>query len=602
MERLMASPSLAVAYEDIKNLENNGTIQLPSPTDTILVGSIDGRTGDFTFQVPTFQQTVSVSTPPGAKPTPPVVTTVGVVATNCVNLTLAFEVTNAVLQGPKRPVTTTPVVNKEPVLQPSVATDPTSVSVAASTSIHPPSDPVLSSGLDDSGGASFGGVTISGFPSAGTQGTQILLNAGVTASSVIQDVTAPPITPPIEPFVIQITFNGQLSFQKIAILRPPVLGVGAFTIPALPVGIIFAPPQGQLAKNSNTFNDTVTTTTTTTVSVSNQNATKTAQAYTPGELAQNVGSTITQLAALGALLPGVSTTAGPASLISVISSLIGGQNQSFGLGDLLKLTGSGLTSFNTILTGIAGITSNSSTSSITTTTSNTLSVSMAFSETYGSTAGLGPGAGDRFVYFENVRAVWSNNDGDVGITVLGFDGVAAVDGSELIADQQALASGGTATFTNLDANTIAMLLSLDPNYTSNPQFLPPRFTPLIPPNVSGGGTSLTGDAFSVTNETISDTSTTNTSQTINVTDVKPGFIPVLFGSGNSETTTTVTATNTVTTDQKTDQKTSNVITFIQPSPTDTYNVNLYFDNLFQMLLAVEATPQPAVSKPAVATV
>jgi hypothetical protein len=598
----MASPSLAVAYEDIKNLENNGTIQLPSPADTILVGSIDGRTGDFTFQVPTFQQTVSVLTPPGAKPTPPVVTTIGVVATNCVNLTLAFEVTNAVLQGPKGPVTTTPVVNKEPVLQARVATDPTSVSVAASTSIHPPFDSVLSSGLDDSGGASFGGVTISGFPSAGTQGTQILLNAGVSASSVGQDATAPPITPPIEPFLLQITFNGQLSFQKIAILRPPVLGVGAFTIPALPVGIIFAPPQGQLAKNSNTFNDTVTTTTTTTVSVSNQNATKTAQAFTPGELAQNVGSTITQLAALGALLPGVSTTAGPASLISVISSLFGGQNQSFGLGDVLKLTGSGLTSFNTILTGIAGQITNSSTSSITTTTNNTLSVSVAFSETYGSTAGLGPGEGDRFIYFENVRAVWSNNNGDVGITVLGFDGVAARDGSELIADQQALASGGTATFTNLDANTIAMLLSLDPYNTSNPLFLAPRFTPLSPPNVTGGGTSSTGDAFSLTNENISDTSTTNTSQTINVTDVKPGFIPVLFGSGNSETTTTVTGTNTVTTDQKTDQKTSNVITFIQTSPTDTYDVNLYFDNLFQMLLAVEATPQPAVSKPAVATV
>ena len=596
----MASPSLASAYLDIKNLENNGIIQLPSPAETILVGSIDGRTGDFTFQVPTFQQSVSVLTPPGAKPTPPTVTTVGVVATNCVNLTLAFEVTNAVLQGPKGPVTTIPIVNKEPVLQPLAATAPTSGSVASPTALHPPTDPVLDSVLDDSGGTSLGGVTISGFPSAGTQGTQILLNAGVTASSVVDAPTAPPITPPIEPFLLQITFNGQLSFQKIAILRPPVLGVGAFTIPALPVGIIFAPPQGQQAKNSNTFNDTVTTTTTTTVSVSNQNATKTAQAFTPGQLAQNVGTTITQLAALGALLPGVSTTAGPASLLSVFSSLIGGQSQSFGLGDLLKLTGSGLTSFNNILTGIAGETSNSSTSSITTTTSNTLSVSVAFSETYGSTAGLGPGEGDRFIYFENVRAVWSNNNGDVGITVLGFDGVAAFDGSELIADQQALASGGTATATNLDANTLALLLSLDPYSTSNPQFAPPRFTPLVPSGVNGGGTSLTGDAFSLTNEKISDTSTTNTNQTINVTDVKPGFIPVLLGSGNTETTTTVTATNTVTTDQKTDQKTSNVITFIQTSPTDLYNANLYFDNLFQMLLAVDAPP-PAASTPAAGT-
>jgi hypothetical protein len=595
----MASASLATIYADIKNLENNGTIQLPSPTDTILVGSIDAKTGDFTFLVPTFQQTVSVLTPPGAKPTPPVVTTIGVVATNCVNLTLAIEVTNAVLQGPKGPVTTNPIV-KNPVLQNRVATDLTSVSVAASTSLHLPIDPVASSSLDNSGGVTFGGVTISGFPGAGIQGTQILLNAGVTASSVGQPPTAPPITPPIEPFLLQITVNGQLSFQKIAILRPPVLGVGAFTIPALPVGIIFAPPQGLLSKNSNTFNDTVTTTTATTVSISNQSSTKTAQAFTPGELAQNVGSTITQLAALGALLPSVSTTAGPASLLSVISSLVGGQSQSFGLGDLLKLTGSGLTSFNNILTGIAGQTSNSSTSSITTTSNNTLTVSVAFSETYGSTAGLGPGAGDRFIYFENVRAVWSNNNGNVGITVLGFDGIAAFDGSELIADQQALASGGTATFTHLDANTIAMLLGLDPYFTSNPLFSTPRFTPLSPSGASGGGTTANGDAFSLTNESISDTSTTNTNQTINVTDVKPGFIPVLFGAGNTETTTTVTGTNTVTSDQKTDEKTSNTITLIQTAPNDPYNLNFYFDNLFQMCLAVEAPPQPAASIPAFA--
>jgi hypothetical protein len=593
----MASPSLGAAYQGIKNLENNGTIQLPSPAETILVGTINARTGDFTFRVPTFQQSVSVLTPPGAKPTPPVVTTVGVVATNCVNLTLALEVLDAVLKAPGGPGKGPPILKGPPVLRNPFEADPKSVSVASSAAKHLPINPVRGPVLDDAGGVSFGGVTISGFPGAGTQGTQILLNAGTTASSVGEAPTAPPITPPIEPFLLQITVNGQLSFQKIAILRPPVLGVGAFTIPALPVGIIFAPPQGQQAKNINTFNDTVTTTTSTTVSVSNQDATKTAQAFTPGELAQNVNSTITQLAALSALLPGVATTAGPASLLTVISSLIGGQEQSFGLGNLLQLTGSGLTSFNNLLTGIAGQTSNSSTSSITTTTSNTLSISVTFSESYGSTASLGPGAGDRFIYFENVRAVWSNNNGDVGITVLGFDGVAAWDGSDLIADQQSLAAGGTATNTHLDANTLAMLLSLDPYYNSNPQFLPPRFTPLSPPNRSGGGTSASGDAFSVTNESISDTSTTNTSQTINVTDVKPGFIPVLLGSSNTETTTTVTATNTVTTDQKTDDKTSNTITFIQTSPTDRYNVNLYFDNLFQMLLAVEA-PSATASTPA----
>jgi hypothetical protein len=568
-------------YAQIKALENNQTpLPLPAPTDTIIVGSIDAQSGVFTFLVPTFAQTIQQPPAPGTtKPSPPIELTVGVVATNCVNLTLAFEVTNA-------PLTNAPLANAPPPGQEAAR--------------------VAVSGGGNIVQGSTGDVTISGFPSGGTQGTRILLNAGLAASALLN---APTITPGVGSFPIGITVHGQLAYQHIAILRPPVLGVGAFTIPALPVAIIFAPPQGQLKKNSNTFTDKVTVSTTTTVSISTQTDTKTALAYTPAQLAANVAGLATQVVGMmtgfGALITSAGTAA---SLINVISgppgggTLTGVESGSGGgggasLADMLKAFGSGFSGLATILQGLDDQGMNSGTSSISTTTNNTLTISVTYSDTYGSEAGKGPGDGDRIVYLQNVLALWSNLNGDVGLTVLGYSGVEGYPGDALVADQQALAAGGVAV-SQLDANTIEMLLDLDPYYVLSKRKDPigtvigppllglPRFTPLSPLNRGGSGTSATGDVFSLAVENITDTSTTNTNKTINVTDTRPGWIDVLFGADNVETTTTVTATNTVTSDQKVDQTTTNTVTMVSAGADDPYNVNFYYDNLSQTIVPV----------------
>ena len=415
---------------------------LPAPTDAIVVGSVDAQSGAFTFAVPTFQQTIAEPPPPGGKPRR-IELTVGVVATNCVNLTLVFEVTNAHLAN------------------------------------APPKEALVSvvgggRGIGVGGGGtvgSTGDVTISGFPPSGTQGSRIYVNAGVSASAMLNSRN---VTPAVETFPIGITVHGQLTYQHIAILRPPVLGIGAFTIPALPVAIIFAPPQGQLAKNSNTFTDKVTVSTTTTVSISTETDTKSAQAYTAADLAGKVSGPLTQIAGLIAGAGALTTTGGgSASLINVISgppgggtltgveSAGGGGSASFG--DVLKGFSAGYGVLGDILSGFGPQGTNSDTSSITTTTNNTLTISMTYSDTYGSEAGKGPGDGDRFLYLQDVLALWSNINGQVGLTVLGYNGVGAWSGDALSADLQALASGGTAE-SDLDAKTIQLLLDLDPYY------------------------------------------------------------------------------------------------------------------------------------------
>jgi hypothetical protein len=304
------TPAYLNAYNQIKALENASVpLPLPAPTDAVLVGSIDAQTGAFTWSVPTFQQSINMSTGNStARPLlqgaggglggtglgevgdgsgisgtlggdgggttgttggtgtteAPTIITVGTVATNCVNLSLLFDVTNVqAIQEQTR--------------------------VATATSV----------GVISGETGSTGNVTISGFPTSGTQGSQIILNAGLAASATEQTTS---VLPAIQTFPIGITVNGTLTYIHIAIIRPPVLGVGAFTIPALPVAIVFSPPQGALAKNSNTFTDKVVFTTSMSTSVSTQTATKTAQAYTPADLAGKVGQLATQL---GAVVAGV---------------------------------------------------------------------------------------------------------------------------------------------------------------------------------------------------------------------------------------------------------------------------------------------------------
>jgi hypothetical protein len=324
--------------------------------------------------------------------------------------------------------------------------------------------------------------------------------------------------------------------------------------------------------------------------------------------AANVAGLATQVAGLITGFGALTTSTGTAaSLINVISGPPGGGTltgvesgsgggSSASLADMLKAFGTGFSALGTILSGVGPQSTNSDTSCISTTTNNTLTISVTYSDTYGSEAGEGPGDGDRFVYLQNVLAVWSNVNGEVGLTVLGYSGVEAYPGDALVADQQALAAGGVAV-SQLDATTIEMLLDLDPYYvlrkqktpivTVGPPLLgPPRFTPLNPLNRGGSGTSATGDVFSLAVENITDTSTTNTNKSINVTDTRPGWIDVLFGADNVETTTTVTATNTVTSDQKVDQTTTNTVTMVSAGTDDPYNINLYYDNLSQTIVPV----------------
>jgi hypothetical protein len=547
-----------IAYQKIKALENAPTqLPVPSPTQTVVVGSIDAQSGAFTFLVPTFKQTLR--DPAGAAGRP-VQLTVGTVTTNCVNLTLAFEVTNV------------PKANAPP--EQDQARRVTGVATTGGT----------------------GDVTVSGFPSAGTQGSRILLNAGLSASAML---TAPTVTPAVETWPIGITVHGTQTFQHISIIRPPVLGMGAFTIPAFLLAIVFAPPQGTLTKNSNSFADKVVITNSTTVSASNETDTKTMLAYSASDLAGKVADVLTQIAGL---ITGYSSLSGGGGAAAAAASGgdSGGDTAQFA--NTLKEFGTGFKLFGDILSGLTDQGTSSGTTSVTVTGSNSLSIVTTFTDTYGSENTKGPPDGNRFIYLKNVLAVWSNVNGNVGLTIIDPGSPTADSGDALANDLQVL-SAGNIPESGLDPASIQSMLDFDPYYVlkklsaiqiqERPPLLgPPRFVPLSPPGATGRGTSNTGDVFSLATEVITDTSTSTASKSTTVTDAKPGWIDVLFGiDSNVETTTTITTSNTVTSDQKTDATVTNTVTMFSAGINDPYNINLYYDTFSQTIVPVDVNSQ-----------
>jgi hypothetical protein len=570
------------AYRAIKALEANGSLlPLPTPVATVVVGDIDAQSREFTWAVPTFTQTIQPPPPPApppglpgggggpTKPSQPIVLTVGLVTTAAVRLLLGFDVTNV------------PVVAESARVAPGV-------------------------GLGGSIGiGGTGGVTVTGFPSLASQGSRILPDASMSASSMEQTVF---VTPPVSIFALQITAGGQSAFIHIAIIRPPVLGAGGFTIPALPVEIIYAPPQGAQKKNGNVFNDKASYTRSMTTSVSSNTATKTTQAYTAADIAGKLADLAGAVAGVAAGWPAIAAAAGLSATEAVVGatnkgSSGGGSGSGSGSSDKLTVDGALKTAsaaakaVGDILTGIGTQTVQSDNATVSTETDGSWSLTLTSSDTYGSAAGEGPGAGDRFVLMTNVRAVWSNLNGDVGLTILGFEGVEAYSGAALLQDQQALSQGGTATLTSLDAQTISLLIALDPYLAPRPRHVvilgppvirPPRFTPLSPARRTGVGTSSGGDVFSIANEQITDTRSVTTNASVNVTDAKPGWIDVIFGADNTETTTTVTIANGMTKDEKSDETITNSVTMLSQGNDDPYDIMMYYDQLFGTLMPVPA--------------
>lgn len=562
---------LDAAYAQLKALENSGQITIPEPRETIQIGIVDPAAGTFSWSVPTIVQTLVIPPQPPAKTNTIVNTTVGVVATTAADLRLRFAV----------------IPQQRPV-------------EVAARRVRGGAGVDVGSVISELWN---GGVTISGYPTISSSANEITVDVGHDCSTILPD--APNLVPAVTRFDATINFPGHPSIDvSFFALRPPVLGMGAFTLPALPMTIVYAPPQGETKQNKVAYSDAQTLTRTITSSLSTTTSTKTAEAYSPLDLLAKATAAIAAVAAVvgtGGAAAGPTVVGALEQLGEAVFGPIKSENDS--IAGAVGQAKDELTAFGGILQGIPPSTSSSDTVSITTEDDHSVSLSVSDLSQYEAKAGLGPGVGDRIVFLNTVRVVWMAIQGEVDLVILGYDKVTAAAVDDLQADLQALAGGGRSAL-GLDADTIKYLLGIDPLVQSTggighlpigpgvhfgpPVIGRPRFVPAMPPGRSGTGTGPDGDIFAAAFDTTTDDVDTTTYSHTTIADVKPGWLDVIFGADDVETTTTTTFTSTQTTDNKSDDKVTTTITLFSEGDTDPYDVKIFYDCTFGTYVVLDA--------------
>jgi hypothetical protein len=609
--------SAEAAYAQIKTLENTGQLTLPEPRDTVEVGTVDPATGTFTWSVPTLVQTISEPPGPGGRTNTIIELTVGVVSTKAVDLLLKFAIVpqrleNAPLLAERtaaRIAVDRPAqISGEPAGEAKSVDHPAQISGEPAGEARRVVDPVQ---ISEFAGETNGGVTIAGFPTVSSTATEITLDAGLICSVVDQASTT---SPPISRIPVQIEIPGHPSISIwLFVLRPPVVGMGAFTVPALPMAIVYAPPQGKLMKNTATYSDAETSTRTVSSSLTTTTVTKTVQAYSAAELIAKVAGAIAAVVAVvGTGGAGAAGAASVAGALGELGSALSGPAKEKGesAAEAAKQVGAELSLVASIVSGLEASAPPSASTSATAEADHSLTLTLTNTDQFPSEAGLGPGDGDRIVYLKDVKVIWMAVNGEVGINVLGFAGVGGNSAHDLLAEQQSLASGAAPRL-GLDAQTIESLLGQDPLIPSHRPVVsqrfgpavvgPPRFVPAHPPGHSGSGTGNTGtgDQVIATYEATTDDKQTTTSTQTTVTDMKPGFLSVLFGSDDTETTTTGTLTSTQSIDTKMGEKLTSTITFFSEGANDPYDVKILYDNTFGTYAILDADSPLLVGSPAI---
>jgi hypothetical protein len=562
----------SAAYQQIKNLENSGKLTLPETQDTQVVGTIDPAAGTFTWSVPTVIQTITLPPPPGQKTNIITNITVGIVNTKAVDFLLKFAV----------------IPQKAKAVAHALDTSKTSSNVKK----------VIGVGIESALGETNGGVTITGFPTVSSLPTAITVDAGLACSTVIEEAEST-TTPPINRFGVTINIPGHDSINIwLFILRPPAVALGAFTIPALPVTIVYAPPQGKLLKNTMTYSDTSSLSRTVSSSITTSNSVKSAQAYSAADIIGKVASAITLVAAV--VGTGGAGAAGGASVAGALSelgtALFGpAKTANDSTADATKQISSELSLVSNILNSVDSQ-MESDNSALTVQDDHSITLTITSMSQYQSEANLGPGVGDRIVYMFNVKVVWMVVNGEVGIHILGYekDGVNSV---QDFVQEEASINSGAEPILGFDVTTIKALLALDPLYNIKklpnihvgaPVIAPPRYVPASPPGYTGTGTGSGGDVKQISVDTSTDQKETTTHIQTTITDAKPGWLSVLFGADDVETTQTSTFTTSNSTDEKTDEKITCTVTFFSQGIDDKYDVKNFHDILLGTFLVVDS--------------
>lgn len=507
-----STPELTPAqlFQLIKEFE--AEIPIPAPFVTIDVGTFDVTTGKFTgLTTQVYTDPEPLQHEPGQRPTNPPPRFEGA---EYVTFSTNAEWRETVTREPA------PVVPVAPVLlQFNVTSAPSPWS-----------------------------VTVAGYTSTAA--------AGQTSISVdIWDLTA-------VGWALEIGGGGHS--DRLIIQRNAALpAAGGFTIPVLPVAIIYAPPADSEKKSTATYaqGNTVGT------SVSYDFSTDSSQTVEP---------VFADGAAFRAFL----------GVVSTALSVAGGALTD--AGD--KTAGGGDSSASKDITGLLSLLPSDTMTEqqgVSTDSSSTLTLTYTTTSTIGTTAaGGGPGVGDTVVFFKDTLVAWAYNEGSLQLCPMGWTEV-VVTASQI---QNNPAQVGIAT------SDQQLLLSLDP-FVAGGLFaaVPPgRF--VVPAgaqaSIEYGGGATWSQSYAVTRddkELSSEKSYTTDTNTWN-----PGEVLEMFGFGTTKSQMTTTIGTATGSDVS---QTVTLAVNLVSGPTDNFTLAIWYDTLFGTwaFQQLEPVSQPVVS-------
>jgi hypothetical protein len=339
-------------------------------------------------------------------------------------------------------------------------------------------------------------------------------------------------------------------------IQHKLVGLGVFTLPALPLALVYAPPPDQNKKNTASWSFSNSMGINFSVGTSQKNSSQTPdpQFNTPAGLSAVIGTAGKTLGLLSD-----STIKEIGGVLGVISSVIAMIPQIFGQ---TKVT-----------TQISTTSSQQHVLSLTVTDAQKVVTSAANG---------GPGSADIIYYLVNARMCWFVNGNSLQLALLGWEGVASISVGTL--RSQGVSSG-------LNTATIQSLLALDPFVAAGPQaaLSRPRYVLIETAEVGGSQWERT-ETYTLDQQ---DTSTSE-SMSSTVTDMEAGWLSFL-GIGPSKTETD-TVSYTLTSSAQTSTKRTVTDTLdLYAGPTEIYSVEIYTDVIFGTF-AYRSVPAPAAAK------
>lgn len=352
--------------------------------------------------------------------------------------------------------------------------------------------------------------------------------------------------------------QGRVYRDTLLIARPQIIGAGAFTLPVLPVTVVYEPPQDAQQRNAASY--TVTR-----------------------AVGTRLSAHFARETSVSAPLDGVYQGPDKAPFGDLMMIKQAMELAASGLGALAEdgPLGIAATALEQ-MAGLLGSATSSDSQGQADTATGTLEVIGSDGLRVAPTARRGPGLGDLIVFLRNARLVWLSTTNSVRLALLESGPIAMVSAQSL--------PGAAADF-GLSEQSVQSLLALDPFVAGGPQAdLPsPRFSFLTGFELGPGASLVQKHSFAVSHSN----ELSSTRIRLTVSDFEASKL-AFFGIGPGQTqtvTSEVTNQNSVSNSQTTVVDTDLQLFNDNQAP---YAVGVFFDRVFgtlafkQMPLATRA--------------